>query len=381
MKHLIIIIFCLAICSCQGKRNDTFSEKMQTDSILQVKGPKHLLMDDWDYPTAGLIRYHEFKGKPCLIQGNVNQKTIGVYDYMSGNKQMTVGTKHTNGEFFAYSSDTALVITNARGKSTVHMWIAGKNTSIDVAVSVRKGCVEQYPRCRHDSSVYLNGKWYFSCYRLGEYPAEMQSGKDRFPLLEVDMANKEYKFVGAYPEIYAHNNMGTLNYWVPTLCRGKNGGEVLVGFPASPEILRYSPDTGESLFVSVKSEYADTIPLPLTEKGRNYFNESDSYYYFAQYTHYGPISYDPWRDVYYRFVGIGLNDWSLDPSPLLQNQKSWSVMVFDSSFKKLGEQFMGKEYDINFHFVSPDGLFVLNKDDNEDVATYTLFEFIKKMDR
>ena len=56
-------------------------------------------------------------------------------------------------------------------------------------------------------------------------------------------------------------------------------------------------------------------------------------------------------------------------------------MVFDSSFKKLGEQFMGKEYDINFHFVSPDGLFVLNKDDNEDVATYTLFEFIKKMDR
>ena len=80
-------------------------------------------------------------------------------------------------------------------------------------------------------------------------------------------------------------------------------------------------------------------------------------------------------------MGIGLNDWSLDPSPLLQNQKSWSVMVFDSSFKKLGEQFMGKEYDINFHFVSPDGLFVLNKDDNEDVATYTLFEFIKKMDR
>ena len=377
MKYVLAIL-CLAVCSCQGNSKDKPLVEEKTDSILHVKGMKRLQMDGEDKPSSGFIRYFENNGNPCLVQGNVNQKTIGIYDYVSGAKKMTVETEHTEGDFFAYTPDTALVIANGRGKSTVHMWVDDKNTSMDVSVVIRKGHIEQYPRCRHDGSVHLNGKWYFSCFRIGEYPVEMQSGNDRFPLLEVDMAKKEYKFVGSYPEIYAHNNMGTLSYWVPALCRGKNDGEVLVGFPASPDMLLYSPETGESRFVSVKSEYADTIPLPLTEKGRDYFNESDSYYYFAQYTHYGPVSYDPWRDVYYRFVGIGLDDWDLEPSPLLQNQKAWSVMVFDSSFRKLGELFLGRMYDVNLHFVSPDGLFLLNRNNDEGVATCTQFEYIKE---
>ena len=124
--------------------------------------------------------------------------------------------------------------------------------------------------------------------------------------------------------------------------------------------------------------YADTIPLPLTEKGRDYFIESDSYYYYAQYSHYGPISYDPWKKIYYRFVGIGLNDWDLEPSPRLQTQKKWSVMVFDTSFRKLGEQYLGDAYHVDYHFVSPDGLFILNKGKNEDVAEYTLFKYKDK---
>ena len=196
--------------------------------------------------------------------------------------------------------------------------------------------------------------------------------------LEFDSNNNRGRFVGEYPDVYAHNNMGTLNYWVPDLCREKNDGEVLVGFKASSEMLVYSPTTGESRFESVKSVYADTIPLPLTEKGRDYFIESDSYYYYAQYSHYGPISYDPWKKIYYRFVGIGLNDWELEPSPQLQNRKKWSVMVFDASFRKLGEQYLGDAYRVLAHFVSPDGLYLLNKGKEKGVAEYTLFTYNKE---
>ena len=206
----------------------------------------------------------------------------------------------------------------------------------------------------------------------------MKSGKDRFPLLEVDLKTKNYSFVGAYPDVYASNNMGTINYWIPELCRGKNDGEILVGFKASPEILVYSPSTGESRFECVKSVYADSIPLPFTAKGRDYFSDSESYYYFAQYSHYGPISYDPWKKIYYRFVGIGLDDWDLEPNPHLQGQKKWSVMVFDTSFRKLCEQYLGDAYHVDYHFVSPDGLFILNKGKNEDVAEYTLFKYKDK---
>lgn len=87
---------------------------------------------------------------------------------------------------------------------------------LDIPVRVKKGHIEQFPRCRVDGAVQVDEKWYVSCYRIGEYPDEMKSGKHRFPLLEVDFKKKDY----------ASNNMGTLSYLLPSLCRGKNDGEI-----------------------------------------------------------------------------------------------------------------------------------------------------------
>lgn len=378
MKTLMFLFMCLLACSCHSQKKAETQEDVRTDSILTMDGTKKLYMDAGDDPSHDHIRYDEVNGKACLVWGNGRKKTISVYDYASGEKLSEIGVGNIEGEFFAYSPDTAFVVERSRGKATVNVWLEGNMTTLNIPVRVKKGHVEQFPKCQTDGAIHINGKWYFSCYRIGEYPDEMKSGKDRFPLMELDLAKKDYRFIGAYPEVYTSNNMGTLNYWVPDLCCGKNDGEILVGFKASPEMLVYSPATGESRFESVKSVYADTIPLPLTAKGRDYFVESDSYYYYAQYSHYGPISYDPWRKIYYRFVGIGLNDWKLESSPLLQDRKKWSVMVFDTSFRKLGEQFLGDTYQVSSHFVSPDGLYLLNKDKKKGVAEYTLFTYNKE---
>lgn len=378
MKVVILLFVCLMVCSCHSQKNTDRQDVSCGDTLFEVGGTRLLYLGDGDRPASGHIRYYEENGKSYLIQGNENQKTIRVYDYVSGKMLSKVELEAGGGEFYAHHPDTAFVVDQSRGKATVNAWLQGNKTTLNIPVRVRKGHVEQFPRCRFDMAIHRGGKWYFSCSRLGEYPSEMKSGKDRFPLMELDLEKKDYRFVGAYPEVYASNNMGTLNYWIPSLCSGKNDGEILVGFKASPEILVYSPDTDEFRFESVKSVYADTIPLPLTEKGRDYFSESDSYYYFAQYSHYGPISYDPWRGIYYRFVGIGLNDWELESSPHLQNRKKWSVMVFDESFHKLGEQYLGDAYQVDYHFVSPDGLYLLNKGAGEEVAKYTLFTYKKE---
>lgn len=379
MKYILFFFLSLITFSCQFKKKTSESKlDIDSDSILLIKGVKQLLMDKLDYPLSGHIRYYENNGKSYLVQGNESQKIIRVYDFHSGVKCYEAAFEEAKGEFFAYNSDTAFAIANGIEKSTIYMWDKGKTITLNVPVKVNKGHIEQYPRCRLDGGIFLYGKWYFSCFRLGEYPNDMKTGKDRFPILEVDINKGNSRFIGAYPELYAQNNMGTLNYWVPDMCGENNGDEILLGFKASPEILLFNPTNGKSRFVSVKSIYADTIPLPLTEKGRDYFSDSESYYYFAQYTHYGSICYDKWRNIYYRFVGIGLDDWTLDPNPLLQNRKSWSVMVFDESFNKLGEQYIGDSYVIDQHFVSPDGLYILNKDKNEDIAVYTLFQYIKR---
>ena len=137
MKYVLAIL-CLAVCSCQGNSKDKFPVGEKTDSILHVKGMKKLQLDGMEKPSSGFVRYCENNGEPCLIQGNVNQKTIGIYDYVSGAKRMTVETERADGEFFAYTPDTAFVIANGRGKSTVHMWADGKNASMNVSVAVRK---------------------------------------------------------------------------------------------------------------------------------------------------------------------------------------------------------------------------------------------------
>lgn len=378
MKIMMFLFMCLMACSCHLQKNSDRQEISCVDSVFLVGDVRRLYLSDGDNSTSGHIRYYEENGKSFLIQGNENQKTIRVYDYESGEVLSTVGLDSGEGEFFAYHSDTAFVVGKSRGKASLCAWLQGKKTMFEIPIRVRKGHVEQFPRCQANGAIRVGEKWYFSCYRIGEYPDEMKSGKERFPLLEVDWEKKDYRFVGAYPDVYAFNNMGTLNYWIPELCRGKNDGEILVGFKASPQMLVYSPSTGKSRFECVKSVYADSISLPLTVKGRDYFIESESYYYFAQYSHYGPISYDPWKKVYYRFVGIGLNDWELESSPHLQQQKKWSVMVFDVSFHKLGEQYLGDAYRVDYHFVSPDGLYLLNKGKGKGVAEYTLFKYDEK---
>lgn len=377
MRYIIFFFLSLFLYSCQLKKASENKCKIHSDSILLAKGVKQLFMNDLDYPVSGHIRYYENNGKPYLVQGNESQKITRVYDYNSGKKSHESLFKEAKGEFFAYNSDTAFAIANGIEKSTIYMWNKGNTITLNIPVNVSKGHIEQYPRCRLDGGVFIDGKWYFSCFRLGEYPNEMQSGKERFPILEVDFDKGHSRFLGAYPELYAQNNMGTLNYWVPDMCSENHGNEILIGFKASPDMLILKPSNGESHFVSVKSIYADTIPLPLTEKGRDYFSENESYYYYAQYTHYGPICYDKWRKIYYRFVGIGLNDWNIEPNPLLQNKKKWSVMVFDEAFNKLGEQYIGDSYVIEQHFVAPEGLYILNKGKNEDIAVYTLFQYIK----
>ena len=376
MKILLLILACFLVSCSQSPKSSDKQETLQVDSALSLCGMKQIYMDTLDNPTSGHIRYYENNGKACLIQSNNKLKMARAYDYFSGKKLGEMKTGRIDGELFAYNLDSVFLFVGGKGKSIISVFRNNQVKEIKIPVKERIGHVEQHPKCRFDGGIYLNGKWYFPCFRLGELPDKMKSGKDRFPLLELDVEKGKYRFIGAYPGIYAHNNMGSTNYWYPNICRGHNMKEVVVGFDASPQLLVYSPITGESRFESVKSVYADTIPLPLTEKGRDYFSESESSYYYAQYAHYGAISYDPWRNIYYRFVGIGLNDWSLEPSILLPNRKKWSVMVFDESFRKLGEQYLGDKYNVPYHFVSPDGLYILNKDGDENVANYSLFKYI-----
>lgn len=65
--------------------------------------------------------------------------------------------------------------------------------------------------------------------------------------------------------------MGSLNYWVPFICGNTEENKILIGYSASPDIHIYSVKERTTESVSIKSIYADTIPLPLTKKEETIF--------------------------------------------------------------------------------------------------------------
>ena len=167
MKVLLFLFVCLMTYSCHSRNHSDSPEVSSVDTLFEVGNSLKLYLSDGVRPTSGYVRYYEENGKSYLVQGNERQKTIRVYDFITGKPIDEVVLNAGEGEFYVHHPDTAFVIGRSKGKASVNAWIKGEKVSFDIPVHVRKGQVEQYPRCWKDGAVHVNGKWYFSCFRMG----------------------------------------------------------------------------------------------------------------------------------------------------------------------------------------------------------------------
>lgn len=379
-KVKISIVLIVLLSSCINKKSDNVNSS-PSNSILIAKDSIILKMGESDYPTSGVISYYQ-KGKSGYIaQCNNRTQSVTVYELKTGSALKNISLKGIlpKGDLFCYNEDTILSRVNFE-PIPLYLYTTNKIDEIKVDVNVKDECIEQFPRFFPFGVSFHNGKFYTSCYRLGEYPQLMHRGEDRPPLIEFDFSSSEYRFFGKYPDVYVNNNMGTLHYWEPFCTINSKQNILISSFKASPEIFSYSLVDGSINKHQVKSSFVDTIPLPLTEQGRDFFSDIDSYYNFGKYPHYGNIVYNKWENVYYRFVGLGLGDRiSLDNAQKVFETKEWVVMVLDSDFNLIGEQYIGEGYNILYNFVTPEGLYILkNEKENKGTANYTLFTLNKE---
>ena len=374
---LIYYLICLSVI-CISCKNKIDKSADSNRNILINVGSKIFNMGEYDYPTSGYIRYFT-EGDSCFFaQHNRRTNVINVYNYQSGDKikEIHLPVSLPSNDVYVHNQDTILTCTKSN-PAHVFMFLPQTGDVIDILVNIKEesGCVQQFPHFFPDGLTLLNEKFYVTCSRLGEYPDKMKKSTDRPPLLELDFNQKKYQFLSGYPELYVHNNMATLHYWEPLLTSNPLRNELIVAFKASPEIKVISGVDFSEKGINIKSLFADSIPLPFTLKGRDYFSDEDSYYNFAQNSHYDRIMYDPWRRIYYRLFGIGLNDNSLKKDILLQYKKQFSVMILDENLNKLDEAMLEKGYDNFYCFVTPKGLHILRKSKNEDKAVYDIFAY------
>lgn len=368
VASLLLLFSACSIHSTRSEGKDDIFDTLQsfTLPILKIESDQSRMF----------YTYYGEKHQPVLVRTNQRSATQTIYDYAT--------KKLIDTHYWKNDSITGLRPISV-GIDTIFSFMDGSGSYVSCRIGDRyykesipmrpiPGRIEQKP-ASYQPYVIVNDKWYFVCSRLGEYPEGMKSGKERFPLLELEKDMSHYRHFGEYPELYAHNNMGTTSqHWTPKISRSSDNQHVIVGFSATPDIYIYEPSTDQGRWVTAKSAYVDSIPLPFTSLDRNYFVQSESYYEFAQHSHYDQIIYDQWRNVYYRFVGLGLNDRSIEYRPFIFNLKKFVIMVMDTSFNVIGEQPIGDGYNMYHYFVTPDGLFIESKDSNETKATFTCFK-------
>jgi hypothetical protein len=376
--HVILFAIIFLFTSCKNRDKKTFDVSGRVESSVLIEaGEKKLYLGENDAPRSGFPRYYEKNGGKFIIQDNIQAWTASIYDYETGKlvKTKPLDKALPKGIVYCHNEDTILSGLLLR-PAYISASINDTVYSIPVDVGTKDGIVKGAPYI-FGGAFKSKSKWYVPCYMMGEYPEIMHRGADRPPVIEFDFTENSYRFFGEFPEIYAENNMGSSTYWEPYCVVNHHTDELLISFTATPEIHVYSLKDFTKKTISIKSSYIDTIPLPLTAKGRDYFSQSESFYYLAQYGHYGPILYDRWKRVYYRYAGIGMNDWTLKEDIRLADKKEFVIMVFNENFELLGEKNIGNIYNFRYSFVSPDGLCILkiNGDGNEDIAVYTLFKY------
>jgi len=173
-----------------------------------------------------------------------------------------------------------------------------------------------------------------------------------------------------YPERY-RNKLWGLYHSFPFHTFNENTGKAIISFPASDKI--YLTDLLKTDSLSVPSTYMEE-PSSWKEAEANglkmmkFFVQSPSFY---------RISYDSYRKLYYKFsLSPSKEDLSgVDMAQLsVVNFKTTYLSILDEDFNLLQEILLPKKYDPRFVLVSPNGLCIAKKNENENQLTFGVFE-------
>ena len=91
MKVLVLLFVCLMAYSCHSRNHADSPEVSSVDTLFEVGNSLKLYLSDGERPTSGHVRYYEENGKSYLVLGNEGQKTIRVYDFITGKPIDEVG--------------------------------------------------------------------------------------------------------------------------------------------------------------------------------------------------------------------------------------------------------------------------------------------------
>ncbi|HMP99808.1 MAG TPA: DUF4221 family protein [Cyclobacteriaceae bacterium] len=197
-------------------------------------------------------------------------------------------------------------------------------------------------------------------------------GDVKFELVYDLQTGYSYYVDFSWPEIY-QSRKWTFFHTFPSRIKGKNN-KLIYSFGADHYIYELSLSGDYRKHLAKSDHFEEIESLSVGE------DETES---FLKNGVYGMIIYDPYRDVYYRIVGVKTNPLLPDGRKKSASYKQYGVIILDSNFNKIGETLLDplESFRIKDWFVCEQGLCIstanyLNKNINEDLMEFNILQLV-----
>jgi hypothetical protein len=217
--------------------------------------------------------------------------------------------------------------------------------------------------------VFYNQQLLINAIMLGN----LRPNEQRKTQIWIDLASKKTSLGTQYfPDAY-YKNFGGMDYYIYATTYNPVTNEMIYSYPALDSVIIYSLSKNKATRVYFGSQYINEIPQ---------FNADDYKQapsgiegeYFMQNPSFGPILFDPYRNIYYRLAFLKVDEKNAVYETKNAPTKQVSLVVYDNNFNFLGESILEKnKFWPNSVFVSKQGLHIQNKTETDETLDFTTF--------
>lgn len=346
--------------------------------LLKEQGIKKFLLDKNTGPISlGVSYYENNKGRFYFHFNSHNIKFL-VYDYdkTTLKKKLELKGKYPIPSYATYYNlDTIILIYDSTNKNSILLLDSlGRKINLMVIETERfnfrkRGVIyKNYnPILFKKNKIFYTNTLYSDC-RLKNRYSECLGGS-------IDCLTQSRENFVYYPDKYYISDWG-YGYFTD-IFHCFNDHEMIVSFPASEYIYIYNLYLNKKDSSLARSSFFNST-RPIKRRKRTTLNDEKSARHYASTPSYGPVYYDQYKKVYYRFAGLPKRKRDFDKKfPMESIRKPQSIIILDKDFKKIGETFLGDDFRVLCTLITPDGLLLNKIEKDETYTTYKIFKLVK----
>lgn len=366
------VFIVLLLPACKEKHNCRY------EYSLQKTGEKIFLLDDDTSPVSMSTTYFENDDKQFYLHLNDHRSKFLVYDYKDGSLLSKFTLSRYQNPYGCQIINFDTIFLCARGIENL-IFIADSSGNQKYRKSTESDLYDlTIPEvlCSPTNPVLFRGDTlFYSRIVVGVDPRIIKRSDIVLGGAYNIMTGERYNFL-YNPYFMFVNNYGGIHYWYNHTCFSEE--EMIVSFPASKYLYKYSLNNFASDSVICSSDYFEDIkPMTRSLRSVNYSQEESARYYASSPSYYA-IFYDKYRKLYYRLAELPNRKNEFDTGkPMESVRKRQTIIVLDKNFNKIAETYIGKSYRIISTLITPDGLLLNRREPDESRMTFDIYQLVK----